>query len=497
MIYNKFSRRYFLAGSGASLMLPFLPSIMDRSYAAGEPAPRYVQLQSHHSVYKQCFFPQSEAGMTMVQNGITAKKLSSISGPMSMAFGTNFDSLRNKISLVRGLSLPGYKDPGTAFNHNTCASTTFSGATGNIANPVFNWSVDAVLAQSNLIYPNPVGKYRLVETHPAGTYGHFEYKGSTFEGKNTFTNPIEGTNVLLSLFTQLTGTQTPTPVADPTKTRKVDVLNAVFADYKQVSNSGKLSTEDKNKFENYLSLIGDIQKELAATGTGGGPAACNKPTVADENTGDAVAKCTARTKNAINILVAAMACELTRSVNLIFGEPYDAPHAWSHDGWNNLTIRNLHNQMIVRHGTYVSYLLEQMNSFQELGGTLLDNSLVYWGNEFGENQPGYGQDLNGSVYYNPHSLKDMPVMLAGGAAGKITMGEYINYQPGNGRPYNNLAISIFNAFGLNSSQYQKNGVIGFGEYNPTMVAAHGFQAYVTNAERVKPLPYLYKGTALG
>ena len=71
--------------------------------------------------------------------------------------------------------------------------------------------------------------------------------------------------------------------------------------------------------------------------------------------------------------------------------------------------------------------------FDEAGGTLLDNSLI----------------LFGSSLSNPtvHSQRDLPVMLAGGAAGRVRGGRMVKLQ-GDTTPLTNLHLSLLDQLGI-------------------------------------------------
>ena len=85
-------------------------------------------------------------------------------------------------------------------------------------------------------------------------------------------------------------------------------------------------------------------------------------------------------------------------------------------------------------------------------------------------------------------------MVAGGASGKLQMGYYIDYRKtGGGMPYNNLLVTLLTAMGLGPADYERAGVIGFGEYNSSAISNFKLTQYQTPTERRKPLPFLYRG----
>jgi hypothetical protein len=102
----------------------------------------------------------------------------------------------------------------------------------------------------------------------------------------------------------------------------------------------------------------------------------------------------------------------------------------------------------------VAYLLGALKAVSEASGTLLDHSLVLWGNELGD--PAV------------HASHTVPWVLAGGVNGKLRMGRYLNLRPGldplqgwtmvgdkagNSVAHNHVLVSIAQAFGQNVSTF--------------------------------------------
>ena len=82
----------------------------------------------------------------------------------------------------------------------------------------------------------------------------------------------------------------------------------------------------------------------------------------------------------------------------------------------------------------------------------------------------------------------MPVITAGSAGGQLVTGQYIDF---GGRLLNNLLVTIFRAMGLQPADYERSGVIGFGDYEG--LESQRYAAWVTESERRAALPYLYTG----
>jgi hypothetical protein len=80
----------------------------------------------------------------------------------------------------------------------------------------------------------------------------------------------------------------------------------------------------------------------------------------------------------------------------------------------------------------VAYLLEKLKAVPDGTGTLLDNSLVVWGNELADGAS--------------HSQQPIPIVIAGKASGAIkTTGRLLEYGK---RKHNGLLVSMANLMEL-------------------------------------------------
>ncbi len=87
------------------------------------------------------------------------------------------------------------------------------------------------------------------------------------------------------------------------------------------------------------------------------------------------------------------------------------------------------------------YLVNQMNSVLEPDGTLLDNALAVYNNDCGLG--------------NPHDHKNLPVVVAGSAGGKVPTGRH--FANASNTPCGALYTTLLNAMGVD--------VKGFGPKN--------------------------------
>jgi hypothetical protein len=256
------------------------------------------------------------------------------------------------------------------------------------------------------------------------------------------------------------------PLVDPVITRRKRLTDQVLEDYRSVSNSGSLSSADRRLLTDYMDLIGDLQARMQVEAP-----PCTPPEQLTESDFDVLHR------NAVDIVVAALLCGSTRVVayHTYQGSPTDYDeetfHAWAHDDASK------HAPMQNWRYRQFAQLVRRMDEVIDVNGkTLLDNSIVYCGNELSD--PGHGGG----------HLKSLPIITAGGAGGKVVTGQYIDF---GGRLMNNLLVTLFATMGLEPADYEQNGVVGFGDYEGT--GSEAYAAYVSNEERRRPLPYLYVG----
>jgi hypothetical protein len=90
------------------------------------------------------------------------------------------------------------------------------------------------------------------------------------------------------------------------------------------------------------------------------------------------------------------------------------------------------------HVSLFAYFLEKLNGVKEGNGTLLDNSLYLYGSGMGNP--------------NIHNHVDLPIVVAGGAAGKVPGGRHIKYdEPA---PLANLHLTLLDAVGVRLDSFQ-------------------------------------------
>ncbi|MGC4088616.1 MAG: DUF1552 domain-containing protein [Polyangiaceae bacterium] len=220
----------------------------------------------------------------------------------------------------------------------------------------------------------------------------------------------------------------------------LDTVQSQFASF-----SPRLSADDRSKLSAHLELVRDLERRLtepAAARACESPSA--PPTLDPENPSDMPLIADLE----LDLLASAFACDLTRiasfqistSLNrlgypFLNGNDYEG-HTLSHAGASDADAKK---ELVSRqtwHAGRLARLLTRLASLQESdGSSILDNTLVLWGNEVSE----------GST----HSHQNMPFLMVGGGWAFRT-GRYVQYQRA---PHNNLLVSVLNAMGLSVASF--------------------------------------------
>ncbi len=427
------------------------------------------------------FAPHVDYGLLSAQNPAA----------LSQIIGAGFNPLRGKINVLRGLDVQA-----DSHNHNFCMATCASSYGPNIDNdeaaPITNQeSVDVVISKSAKVYgPNTAQNRRHIFMAPLSSDDYSNNR--TFSFRRGATNlqmvrPTKQSTALYDIFATGFGAQ-----AAPPPSQHIDIIQGVFEDYRSTRDSSRISSADKKRLSDYMDLISDIQRGLASDQSGT-PPMCTTPTQQAESSVDLLVQ------NQFRILAAAMACDMTRvaSVTLGMSQGYGTRHGEHHGvfGGPSGFLGD-----IAKSGDRVAEFLKILNGISDGTGTLLDNSLVYWGMQYAVAQ-----------IDDQHTVDDFAVMLAGGAAGQMRTGYFVDYRHDSlavheqrdqrlGIPLNNLLVTLMNCMGLSSADYETVAGAGYGRYIDSYaseVKRPNIQSWMTTAGRRTALPFLYTGPSRG
>lgn len=227
------------------------------------------------------------------------------------------------------------------------------------------------------------------------------------------------------------------PEIDKTTRYRQSVLGAVGLRAKDLRQ--RLGKADQLRMDEYLESVSSIERRLVSIG--GASCPMTKPP------GELPTDRSAYFKLMMDVSLLALRCDRTRVLGFQsgFGES-----TWEFDGkklnqhgdiaHHDNRPENLEyaHRVDLWHIEHFSTLLQQLEAVVEPGGTMLDNTVALFINEFGDG--------------NAHSSQDIPVILAGRAGGKISSGRHISFasdsMQGKGRTTGDLFLSILRAFSI-------------------------------------------------
>ena len=115
----------------------------------------------------------------------------------------------------------------------------------------------------------------------------------------------------------------------------------------------------------------------------------------------------------------------------------DSHHPISHHGGDKNKITSLA-KINAYHATLFAYFLEKLASTSDGDGTLLDNVITLYGSAISEG--------------NNHDIRNLPILLAGGGAGRIKSGRHIKY-PDQTQRLTNLQLTLLNTLGVPTEEF--------------------------------------------
>lgn len=214
---------------------------------------------------------------------------------------------------------------------------------------------------------------------------------------------------------------------------------------------GAVASEDRPKLEAHLQAVRDIEQDLDALGQL--PPGCVLPDVPPGLSPSAHAHVPGLLRLHADIVVAALACDITRVATLQLGvngseqfghwlpQVDDAYHPIAHDAITGVPGKmQMYRDMNRWIAEQVAHVLGRLDAIPEGDGTMLDNTLVLWCTSM----------ANGG-----HGMSNMPFVLAGGAGGALQTGRYLRYD---GVSHNALLVSVCRLMGLDVDVFGDPGL---------------------------------------
>jgi hypothetical protein len=206
---------------------------------------------------------------------------------------------------------------------------------------------------------------------------------------------------------------------------------------KTASLSRRLGYGDRGKIEQYLDAIRDVERRIQKAEAD----SANALPEVDQPAG-VPSRYSDHAKLMFDMQVLAYQSDLTRVITFMMGREIsgrsyaeigvpDAHHPISHHQNIPENIAKLC-KINVFHISLLSYYFEKLRATPDGDGTLLDSLLLI-----------YGSGMSNS---NEHSPANLPILIAGGAAGQLKGGRHINV--GKDVPLANLHLTLLDRLGV-------------------------------------------------
>jgi hypothetical protein len=406
------SRRTFLHGVGVTMALPLLESMIPAATLLGQTAAK----------------PRTRLGAIYFPHGAIMPQWT------PAAEGAGFELT----PILRHANAYG---SGATANHNRSAAAFLSGAFAETgAQPSLGITVDQIAAQK-IGQDTPLPSLELTIEEPSLNCGDglsCSYRDTiSWQGAHA---PLPMQNNPQVVFERLFGDGN---TAEQRKTRRaqsISLLDSVVGEATALQR--KLPASDRTRLDQYLSDVREIERRVQKAGQQLSddlpvPAA---PTGVPRDVEEHI-------KLMYDLQVLAWQAEITRVSTFLMckelsGSTYpksgirDAFHTLSHhsnvkDNIDRFAVLNAY------HVGLFGYFLEKLRATPDGDGTLLDHSLVLYGSGMSDG--------------NQHNHTDLPIVLAGGASGRLKGGRHIRH-PKN-TPMANLLVAMLDTLEIPTDKF--------------------------------------------
>ena len=419
----KSSRRRFLKANGATVLLPFLPSLTQAATAreVARPAKRMVIVYIPNGIVRRAFFPgEEQTALPDFIGGFNADKvkadrrLNDKPGITPLEITSTMqplEDIRNDVSMLLGLDRSFKNGQDVHAQGASCYLTSLSPQQAE---------------DQGIAHPNGRTLDQVIGDH----VGHSTVFNTLEISCNGFTapkEPIEFDNI--SWYGP--GRIAPS-IRDPKKLydrlflreeyrqHVVNVTDLVLADTKSLTR--QLAHEDRGQLDEFMDMIRDIERRISRMDELLKSVDVRVPKNEVLPRGEYI-------RLQMDLMLVALQMGLTNVCTFMIGpERWDATlmyegvfdkpvqhHNMTHnqkgDGWKELQ------KIDIFHMEQYAWLIRRMKEIRDVdGSSLLDNSIVAYGAGLGDGAT--------------HQYYDLPMMVAGGAQGQVRQGRTIRLQPG-------------------------------------------------------------------
>jgi hypothetical protein len=414
---NHLSRRTFLRGMGVSLALPLLDSMIPAATVLGQTAAGAARTR-----FGAIYFPHGAIMNKWTPSAVGAGfELSEILQPLKPYYDqvTVVSSLRHALAYGSGATA----------NHNRSAAAYLSAAFAKPgAKASLGITVDQVAART-ISQDTPLPSLELMVEEPSVNCGDglsCSYRDTiSWQGPSS---PLPMQNNPQVVFERLFGDGSTDAQRKARRAQSMSLLDSVLGEAAVLQK--KLPASDRSRVDQYLADVREIERRVQKAGQQLSddldiPAA---PTGVPKDVEEHI-------KLMYDLQVLAWQAEITRVSTFLMckelsGQTYpksgirDPFHTLSHHSNVKENIDRF-TQLNQYHVKLFTHFLAKLKATPDGDGTLLDHSLVLYGSGMSDG--------------NSHNHTDLPVVLAGGASGRLKGGRHV--QNPKDTPMANLLLS--------------------------------------------------------
>ena len=425
-------RRAVLRGLGTAVALPLLDGMVPALTALGRTVAR----------------PKPRLGVVYVPHGAVMDNWTPVTDGAGFAFTPILQPLegfRDHLSVMTGLDhAPAAQLPGDPAGGHGRISGAF--LTGIHAKPTEGADFEAGISVDQ-IAAEQLGQQTQLASLELGI-GLPEFGGACDAGFScayistlcwsTPTTPLPMESNPRAVFERLFGDGTSTDPAQRRERMQRDrsILDAVTRKVARLQDG--LGATDRAKLGDYLAAVRDVERRIQRAEAEGD----RELPVVERPSASVPASFEDYVKVMFDLQVLAYQADLTRVITFMMtpelsaqtypqiGVP-DPHHALSHHENKRESLEKL-TKVGTYHTTLFSYYLEKLRNTPDGDGTLLDQVMVL-----------YGSGMSNS---NLHNIQKLPIVLAGGGAGRLRGGRHIRYP--DETPLTNLYMTLLGKLGV-------------------------------------------------
>jgi hypothetical protein len=397
------SRRTFLHGAGVTIALPFLESMVPAAtpvrQTAASAKTRFGAIYFPHGATMYKWTPEAEG---------SSFEFSEILQPLK--------PFRDRITVISDLSHPQAYGGGSATaNHTRSAAAYLSGAQGRLGPQAYLGITADQLAAQKIGQDTPMPSLELGIEDSSLSCGD----GLSCAYRDTIswqspTSPLPMQNNPQVVFERLFGDGSTDALRRARREQSLSLLDSVMGEVNSLNK--KLPGSDRSRVEQYLSDIREIERRIEKAGQQLSPdlKVPPAPTAIPRDFEEHI-------KLMFDLWVLAWQADITRITTLLMAKELsnaaypksgirDAFHILSHHS-NLKENMDKFAELNRYHVSVFTYLLEKLKNTPDGDGNLLDHSMVLYGSAMSDG--------------NQHNHGPLPILLAGGASGKLKGGRHL------------------------------------------------------------------------